>query len=87
MSEESKIETVTAQAQSRRKFVKTSAQVAVTAPAATILLNASAKPAKAREALYSQNDDVTGRSDDDSQSDNPANRDTPTFNPGDDFVP
>ena len=47
MSEESKIEVVTAQVQSRRQFVKTAAKVAVTAPAAAMLLNASVKPAKA----------------------------------------
>jgi len=47
MAEKSEIETVTAQVQTRRNFVKTAAQVAVTAPAATMLLNASVKPAKA----------------------------------------
>jgi len=87
MSEESKIEAVTAQAQSRRKFVKTAAQVAITAPAAVVLLNASAKPAKAGESLYSQNDDVTITSDDDHFSDNPDLQDKPTINLGDDFVP
>jgi hypothetical protein len=83
MSEESKIEAVAAQAQSRRKFVKTAAQVAVTAPAAAILLNASAKPANARESLYSQNDDVTIKSD----ALNADDQDKPTVTPGDDFVP
>ena len=45
MSEESKI---TAQVKSRREFVKTAAKVAVTAPAAAMLLNASVKSAKAQ---------------------------------------
>jgi len=48
MPEETKIETVTTKVQSRRAFVKTAAQVAVTAPAAAVLLNASVKPANAR---------------------------------------
>jgi hypothetical protein len=52
MSNESKIGPAAAQAQSRRAFVKTAAQVAVTAPAAVMLLNASAKPAKAATELY-----------------------------------
>jgi hypothetical protein len=42
MSEENK---------TRRAFIKTAAQVAVTAPAVTLLLNASTKPATA-ESLY-----------------------------------
>jgi len=51
MSEETKIDAVAAKVQSRRDFVKTAAKVAVTAPAATLLLDASAKPAKATEVL------------------------------------
>ena len=43
MSEESKLESVTARVQSRRAFVKGAAKVAVTAPAAVMLLNAPAK--------------------------------------------
>jgi hypothetical protein len=62
MSEESKIEAVAARAQSRRAFVKTAAQVAVTAPAAAILLDASVKPAKAGAQLYGSKE--TGYSDD-----------------------
>jgi hypothetical protein len=49
MSEESKIEAITATVQNRRAFVKTAAKVAVTAPAAAMLLNASVKSAKAAE--------------------------------------
>jgi hypothetical protein len=52
MSEESKIEAITAQVQNRRAFVKTAAKVAVTAPAAAMLLNASVKPAKATVEPY-----------------------------------
>ena len=52
MSEESKIEAFTAQVQDRRAFVKTAAKVAVTAPAAALLLNASTKPAKASVEPY-----------------------------------
>jgi len=52
MSEESKIEAVAAKVQDRREFVKTAAKVAVTAPAAAMLLNASVKPAQARIEPY-----------------------------------
>jgi hypothetical protein len=38
--------------QSRRDFVRTSAQVAVTAPAVAVLLSATTKPAKALLANY-----------------------------------
>jgi hypothetical protein len=47
MSEKSKIESVAAQAQSRREFVKTSAKVAIAAPAVALLLDASTKSAQA----------------------------------------
>ena len=47
MSEKSKIESIAAQAQSRREFVKTSAKVAIAAPAVALLLDASTKPAQA----------------------------------------
>ena len=48
MSQENKIEAVAAVApKTRRAFVKTAAQVAVTAPAVVMLLNASTKPAAA----------------------------------------
>jgi hypothetical protein len=63
MSEESKIGIITAQVKSRREFVKTAAKVAVTAPAAALLLNASVKPAKAR-VLY---DPKQGQFGDDAQ--------------------
>jgi hypothetical protein len=68
MSVESKIEAVTAQVQSRRAFVKTAAKVAVTAPAAAMLLNASVKPAKALVSIYS-GDDAVVVSDDQAQDD------------------
>jgi hypothetical protein len=48
VSEKSKIESVIADVQSRRAFVKTSVKVAIAAPAATLLLDASTKPAQAR---------------------------------------
>jgi len=57
MSEESKIEAITAQVQNRRAFVKTAAKVAVTAPAAAMLLNASVKPAKATTEPYADTGD------------------------------
>ena len=47
MSEKSKIESIAATAQSRREFVKTSAKVAIAAPAVALLLDASSKPAQA----------------------------------------
>jgi hypothetical protein len=54
MSEESKT------AQNRREFVKTAAKVAVTAPAAAMLLNASVKPANAAPGqIYGDNAFVT----------------------------
>ena len=78
MSEESKIEAVIAQVQSRRAFVKTAAKVAVTAPAAALLLNASAKPAKAAPELY------RGVSDDVSIDPGDDGSDDAVFVPGDD---
>jgi hypothetical protein len=80
MSEVSKIEAVTSQVQSRRAFVKTAAKVAVTAPAAAMLLNASVKPAKA----------VTSYGDDFhliNPGDDGVSGDDAVFNPGDDFIP
>ena len=50
MSEEKKVEQVVGE--SRRAFVKTAAQVAVTAPAVGILLSASTKPAEAAVTAY-----------------------------------
>ena len=58
MSKESKIEATAAEVKSRREFVKTAAKVAVTAPAAVMLLNASTKAAKASETYGSLFDDV-----------------------------
>jgi hypothetical protein len=68
MAEESKI---IAKVQDRREFVKTAAKVAVTAPAAAMLLNASVKPAKAAEPLYGDTGDPynTAGHDDARQSD------------------
>jgi hypothetical protein len=48
MSEENNLEQIGPTPQSRRSFVKTSAQVAVTAPAVAVLLNANAKRAMAQ---------------------------------------
>jgi len=85
MAEESKIEAVTAQVQSRRAFVKTAAKVAVTAPAAAMLLNASVKPAKAR-VLYdpTQNQGPFG---DDAVANDDGIFGDDGATPGDDFVP
>jgi hypothetical protein len=52
MAEDNKIETTEAETKSRRKFVTTAAQVAVTAPAVGLLLSASAKPAAAQISAY-----------------------------------
>ena len=83
MSEETKIEAVSAHVQDRRAFVKTAAKVAVTAPAAAMLLNASVKPAHADAVVnpYSLGDDATTTSDD-----NPAD-DVIVVDPGDDLIP
>ena len=51
MAEDNKIETTGAEGNSRRAFVTKAAQVAITAPAATILL-ASVKPAAAQISPY-----------------------------------
>ena len=48
MAEETKIEATEVQKKTRRQFVKTSAQVAVTAPAVAMLLSATTKPAMAK---------------------------------------
>jgi hypothetical protein len=69
MSEESKIEAITATVQNRRAFVKTAAKVAVTAPAAAMLLNASVKPAKAEPAYDTGDPYNTAGHDDAVQSD------------------
>jgi hypothetical protein len=52
MSEEIKIEAAEVTKKTRRDFVRTSAQVAVTAPAVALLLNATAKPAQAQISVY-----------------------------------
>ena len=63
MAEETKILTTEVEQQSRRAFVKTAAQVAVTAPAVGLLLSATTMPAMAQTAYQaSQNhilDDFT----------------------------
>jgi hypothetical protein len=51
MADETKIETTETQ-KSRRDFVKTAAQVAVTAPAVAVLLSATTKPAAASISGY-----------------------------------
>jgi hypothetical protein len=77
MSNESKIEV-----QSRREFVKTAAKVAVTAPAAAMLLSASVKSANAASipTPYSLGDDGSITTDD-------AFADDAVLNPGDDLIP
>jgi hypothetical protein len=56
MSEQDKVPAVEAgETKSRRAFVKTAAQVAVTAPAVALLLSASSKPAAAQVAAYDKN--------------------------------
>ena len=52
MAEENKTENTESTSKSRREFVKTSAQVAVTAPAVSLLLSATAKPASAQVSVY-----------------------------------
>jgi len=76
MVEESKIMT---QVQHRRAFVKTAAKVAVTAPAAAMLLNASVKPAMAQTHGYITGGDDARAFTDDAQAD-----DKIITNPGDD---
>ncbi len=54
MAEETRIEAIENEVpqKTRRTFVKTAAQVAVTAPAVAVLLSAGTKPAAAIPALY-----------------------------------
>ena len=52
MAEEPKIETTGIGPKTRRAFVKTAAQVAVTAPAVAMLLGATTKPAEAQISAY-----------------------------------
>jgi len=54
MADENKIETteIAADGKTRRTFIKTAAQVAVTAPAVAVLLNATTTPAAAALNLY-----------------------------------
>ena len=65
MSEETKIESTPGQ--SRRAFVKTAAQVAVTAPAAAMLLNATTAQARIGDdfGYVSQNDPGNPNGEDD----------------------
>ena len=82
MAEETKIEAVTP-VQSRRAFVKTAAQVAVTAPAAAMLLSASAKAETAPEP-YRGNTPGPG---DDAVSNDDGFFGDDGGTPGDDFIP
>ena len=82
MAEESKL---TATVQNRRAFVKTAAKVAVTAPAAAMLLNASVKPAKAGTFYGDDYSKVVNHTSDDSFIDD--NYRSVTINTGDDFIP
>jgi hypothetical protein len=52
MAEETKIVTTDSAQSTRRMFVKTAAQVAVTAPAVGLLLSATTKPATAQITAY-----------------------------------
>lgn len=52
MAEETKIETTEVGEKTRRAFVTTAAQVAVTAPAVGLLLSASTTPAAAQVSVY-----------------------------------
>ena len=52
MAEETKIVTTETAQTTRRTFVKTAAQVAVTAPAVGLLLSATTKPAAAQISAY-----------------------------------
>jgi len=79
MAEEPKVASINTPIQSRRVFVKTAAQVAMTAPAAVLLLDASSKPAKAAEPYTG---DTTEHLDDASLGDDSA--DDATFG---DFSP
>src|ERR1051326_3453226 len=81
MAEESKI---IAKVQDRREFVKTAAKVAVTAPAAAMLLNASVKPAKA-QVLYDPTLNQGAHGDDAVANDDGFFGDDGAT-PGDDFV-
>jgi hypothetical protein len=63
MEDGKKVETTEAAQKTRRAFVKTAAQVAVTAPAVAALLSASTKPASATQFIvYSTGDNsILGR--------------------------
>jgi hypothetical protein len=63
MAEETKIENIVTEAKTRRSAIKTAAQVAVTAPAVGLLLNASIKSASAAT-LYQSGDNDAIASDD-----------------------
>jgi hypothetical protein len=52
MADEIKVETTEVVQKTRRDFVKTAAQVAVTAPAVAMLLSATTKPAAAQISAY-----------------------------------
>ena len=63
MTDETKVEEVQG-AQGRRKFLKTAAQVAVTAPAAAILLNATmVRPAAAQYAPHLEDGQINNPDD------------------------
>ena len=52
MDEKKTVTSETGEQKSRRAFVKTAAQAAVTAPAVVLLLDAATKPANAQAAPY-----------------------------------
>jgi len=84
MAEDIKVEAVTP-VQTRRAFVKTAAQVAVTAPAAAMLLSASAKANVVKEP-YNRST-TPGLGDDAITTTDDGYDDVFVLDPGDDFVP
>jgi hypothetical protein len=60
MADETKTNPIDSGAKNRRAFVKTAAQVAVTAPAVVMLLSATTKPASAQAVRYAINTGNTG---------------------------
>jgi hypothetical protein len=76
MDEQPKIDLGEVAQKTRRGFVKTAAQVAVTAPAVSLLLSATTKPAAAQASPYSVNSRL---GDDTAISDNPINSNPDTF--------
>ena len=79
MSEEIKIES---KEQTRRKAIKTAAQVAVTAPAVGLLLNASVKSASAAVLYASGDNDAVATDDPVTANNNSTDLGNPFTDPG-----